>query len=98
MDNELLELAKEYLRIDGDQDDKLLGLLIKSAKEYFANAGVEEQGSQLYQLGIMMLVTQWYENRQQNEFGKISSAIEMGLQTIILQLKAGDLVDQSSKV
>lgn len=98
MDKELMEAAKEYLRIDGDQDDKMLGLLINSAKEYFSNAGVKEQESELYQLGIMMLVTQWYENRSQNEFGKISNAIEMGLQTIILQLKAGDLVGESSEV
>ncbi|GAA0434435.1 hypothetical protein GCM10008934_24850 [Virgibacillus salarius] len=98
MNTDLLELAKEYLRIDGDQDNKLLGLLINSAKNYMSNAGVKEKEDELYQLAIMMLVTHWYENRQQNEFGKISSAIEMGLQTIILQLKAGDLVDQSSEV
>ncbi|MCC2249081.1 head-tail connector protein [Virgibacillus sp. AGTR] len=98
MNTDLLELAKEYLRIDGDQDNKLLDLLINSAKNYMSNAGVKEKEDELYQLAIMMLVTHWYENRQQNEFGKISSAIEMGLQTIILQLKAGDLVDQSSEV
>ncbi|QBP06941.1 head-tail connector protein [Virgibacillus phage Mimir87] len=98
MNNELIKTVKEYLRIDGAEDDNFLGFLIDSAKEYLANAGVKEQTeSNQYQLAIIMLVTHWYENREQNQYGKISSAIEYGLQTIILQLKAGGL-SESSKI
>lgn len=84
---DLLEMSKEYLRIDGDRDNKLLGLLINSAKDYLKNAGVEEQESELYSLAIMMLVTHWYENREQVT-GSIPKAITLGLQSIILQLKS----------
>ena len=83
----LLPMAKEYLRIDGDQDDEMLGLLLNSAKEYMTNAGVEEQETDLYKLGIMMLVTHWYENREQVS-GTIPHTLSMGLQSIILQLKS----------
>jgi len=30
--DDLLEMSKEYLRIDGDHDDNMLGLLIDSAE------------------------------------------------------------------
>lgn len=87
----LLEHVKEYLRIDGEQDDSMLVLLLSSAKEYLSNAGVNEQQSDLYKLAITMLVTQWYEERKQNVDGRSSKVMEMGLQTIILQLKASDV-------
>lgn len=88
--DDLLEMSKEYLRIDGDHDDNMLGLLIDSAKQYMANAGVDEEESELYQLAIMMLVTNWYENREQVTTS-LPKAITLGLQSIILQLKAGNL-------
>lgn len=89
---EITEHVKEYLRITGDHDDRLLGLLISSARKYLANAGVEESESDndLYKLAVTMLVTQWYENREQSVEGRTSRVLEMGLQTIILQLKAGE--------
>ncbi|WP_368652371.1 head-tail connector protein [Ornithinibacillus sp. 4-3] len=85
----LLTHVKEYLRIDGDHDNDLLGLLIKSAIEYLSNAGVNEQENELYKLAITMLVTHWYEQRHQSIDGRTSRVIEMGLQTIILQLRVG---------
>lgn len=84
---ELREKVKEYLRIDGNQDDEMLELLVKSAKEYMENAGVKEQSSDLYRLGIMMLVTHWFENREQIS-GTVPHTLAMGLQSIILQLKS----------
>lgn len=89
-DVDLLEHVKEYLRIDGDHDDDIVGLLIDSAKEYMKNAGVEEQVNPLYKLAITMLVTHWYENRLQTPEGRTSDVLKLGLQSIILQLKVGD--------
>ena len=86
----LLSHVKQYLRIDGDYDNDMLSLLISSAKEYLANAGVKEQANELYKLAITMLVTHWYEERQQSVDGRSSRVIEMGLQTIILQLRVGE--------
>jgi|SRR5699024_3338016 len=94
----LIEHVKEYLRIDGDHDDAMLGLLIDSAKEYLKNAGVKEQKSDLYNLAITMLVTHWYENRNQEADSRTNKVISLGLQTIILQLKAGGLNDQPSQI
>ncbi|WP_229720405.1 head-tail connector protein [Oceanobacillus neutriphilus] len=87
MMNELLKLAKEHLRIDGEQDDTSLALFIDSAKEYLTGAGVEEQESQLYKLGILMLVTHWYENRT-GVSDDLPQKLTLGLQSIILQLKS----------
>lgn len=93
-DKSLLENVKEYLRVDGDHDDKTLGLLIDSAKEYLLNAGAKEQDSKTYTLAIIMLVTHWYENREQ-VVGQTANNLTLGLQSIILQLKVGDPSDSS---
>lgn len=85
--NELLKLAKEHLRIDGEQDDSSLALFIDSAEEYMTNAGVVEQNSSLYKLGVLMLVTHWYENRAAVS-DDLPRKLELGLQSIILQLKS----------
>lgn len=93
MDTNLLEHVKGYLRIDGDFDDEMLGLLIDSAIEYLTNAGVsvdKNKESKTYQLAITMLVTHWYENREQ-VIGDIPNNLYLGLQSIILQLKAAEL-------
>lgn len=93
---DLLEHVKQYLRIDGDHDDVMLGLLIDSAKEYLLNAGVKElKENALYKLAITMLVTHWYEHREQSIDGRTSRVIEMGLQTIILQLRVGGSIESS---
>ncbi|WP_034301986.1 head-tail connector protein [Bacillus cihuensis] len=84
-----IEQVKEYLRIDGTYDDSLLVLLMESAKEYLENAGVPECDSKAYELAILMLVTHWYENREQQVVGKTSTAIDHGLRSIILQLRVG---------
>lgn len=88
--------VKQYLRIDGDHDDQMIGLLIDSAKEYLLNAGVkkdEENG--LYKLAVTMLVTHWYESREQSTEGRTSRTIDLGLQTIILQLRVGGANESS---
>lgn len=88
----MLEQVKSYLRVDGKRDDEMLEFLIDSAKEYLSNAGVKEEHhkeTNQYKLAIIMLVTHWYENREQ-VVGTVSNAITLGLQSIILQLKADD--------
>lgn len=93
----MLETIKDFLRIDGSSDDELLELLISSAKEYLSNSGVSEgknKDSKQYELAVAMLVTHWYENREQ-VVGDTPRNLTLGLQSIILQLKADDL-DESS--
>ncbi|MBN2909151.1 phage gp6-like head-tail connector protein [Polycladomyces sp. WAk] len=79
-----LDELKTYLRIDGSQDDGILALLIDSAKEYLANAGVPESDSKLYKLAVMLYVALHYENRDPSaKMDKFNFALE----SIILQLK-----------
>ena len=81
----MLELGKEWLRIDGSGDDVILAHLISAANEYLANAGVEESDSPLYELAVMLHVAMYYENR--DPAVKIDG-FNAALTSIILQLKA----------
>jgi uncharacterized phage protein (predicted DNA packaging) len=79
-----LDELKNFLRIDGGEDDPLLTLLIDGAKEYLDNAGVEESDSRLYKLAVMLYVGLHYENRDPSvKMEKFSYSLE----SIILQLK-----------
>jgi uncharacterized phage protein (predicted DNA packaging) len=79
-----LDELKNYLRIDGSEDDALLTLLVDSAKEYLQNAGVPESDSAQYKLAVMLYVALHYENRDPSaKMEKMNFAFE----SIILQLK-----------
>ncbi|UYL93639.1 head-tail connector protein [Paenibacillus phage vB_PlaS-5/A] len=49
-----MEEVKEYLRVDDDAGDQTLAILLESAKEYLANAGVTESNHALYKLAVMV--------------------------------------------
>jgi uncharacterized phage protein (predicted DNA packaging) len=79
-----LDEVKNWLRIDGSEDDMLLTLLIDGAKEYLTNAGVPESDSALYKLAVMLYVALHYENRDPSaKMDKMNFAFE----SIVLQLK-----------
>ncbi|WP_328699972.1 head-tail connector protein [Chengkuizengella marina] len=80
----MIEELKEYLRIDGSEDDVILTLLLDAAKEYLSNAGVLESESKLYKLAVLLYVTLHYENRDPSQ--KMDK-LNFALQSIILQLK-----------
>lgn len=81
-----LELVKEYLRIDGSEDDPVLALLIGAAEEYLTNAGVvkpeEGKKSDLYNLAVCLRV-----HRERARDAKEVERVEKSLTSIILQLK-----------
>lgn len=79
---------KTYLRIDGDEDDIILDLLISAAVEYLTDAGVppDARDSAKYKLAVMLLVALNYENR--NPAAAIEK-LNFGVESIILQLKTG---------
>ncbi|MBA4543850.1 phage gp6-like head-tail connector protein [Thermoactinomyces daqus] len=79
-----LDELKNYLRIDGSEDDSFLTLLIDSAKEYLINAGVPESDSNLYKLAVMLYIAMQYENRDPSAR---MDGFNFALQSIILQLK-----------
>lgn len=67
-----LEEAKQYLRVDSDEDDTLITLLIDYSKEEIEDStGVkfdEENGnSNTYILAQMLILADRYENRSSND-------------------------------
>ncbi|MFD2446386.1 head-tail connector protein [Bacillus sp. CGMCC 1.16607] len=98
----LLDDLKEYLRIEGDDEDSSLSSFITAAQSYLENAGVKQpidyfhqtaEGKDvfaLHRLAIMMLSTHFYENRiaiTPTTIKVVQIPIPYGLQSIILQLK-----------
>lgn len=87
-----LEELKEWLKIDDDYDDSLIGGLQLAAEQYLYNAGVtQDYTNELYKLAIKLLVTHWFENREPT--GK-ADKLEFSLSSIISQLRycqSGDI-------
>ncbi|AXF40022.1 head-tail connector protein [Paenibacillus larvae] len=82
MANISLEEVKEYLRMDDDAGDQTLAILLESAKEYLANAGVTESNHALYKLAVMVWVAIHYEMDD-----RTLHKLKQSLQTMILQLR-----------
>lgn len=82
-----LDEVKKYLRIDGDEDNDILTLLISGAEEYLRDAGVPNtlRDSSRYKLAVMLYVALYYENRDPSE---ADSKFNFALESLILQLRA----------
>ncbi|WP_428909473.1 head-tail connector protein [Niallia sp. Krafla_26] len=99
--NALLEELKQYLRIDGDDENSSLSTFLSAAISYLIGSGVKQPQDyylkvdgkdvfSLHRLAIMMLATHFYENRIAITPTTIKTAqipIPYGLQSVILQLK-----------
>ena len=97
----IMRELKEYLRIDGDDENQTLSLFLHAAKNVIADAGVpvpqdpflkvnEDDLHASYRLGVMMLATHYYENRMviTPTLAKVEQTpIPYGLEAVILQLK-----------
>ncbi|MCG7410581.1 head-tail connector protein [Paenibacillus sp. ACRRX] len=59
--------VKEYLRIEGDDDDLTLSLLMEAAKESLSKSGVAVTTGALYKLAVILHVAMHYENRNPND-------------------------------
>nr|DAS68140.1 MAG TPA: head tail connector [Caudoviricetes sp.] len=60
-----LDEIKKYLRIDFDDDDSYITLLVETAKEYIeAAVGAYREGSARHRLLLYNIVATLYENRQ----------------------------------
>ena len=82
---ELLDDVKDFLNVDGNDEDKLIYSLIKAAEAYLANDGVTKpvnnENIELYNIAIKMVVGSMYEN---NKSEKPSYCLS--IQSIITQL------------
>lgn len=88
----MLEEVKDYLRIDGADEDSFIMSLILAAKQYIKGGTgcTVDETNDLHKLAVNLLVTHWYENRE--VVGK-ANALAFSLQSIFLQMTYGsDLV------
>lgn len=78
--------AKEYLRIDGNDEDTLINSLILTSEEYIKNATASDVDltKELAKLASKLLVSHWYENREPT--GK-ADKLSFSLQSIFVQLQ-----------
>lgn len=59
-----LNTIKNYLKIDFDDDDELINMLIAAAKEYIVNAiGNFDENKATHRLLLLNIVANLYENR-----------------------------------
>jgi uncharacterized phage protein (predicted DNA packaging) len=82
----LLEEVKNYLRIDGSEDDMLLTSFITAAKQYiYGSTGVYvDDTDQLHLLALKILISHWYDNRE--PVGKADN-LAFSLESIVTQIK-----------
>lgn len=79
------EAVKEFLRIDGTEDDNQIDILIQASELYIKNATRPDVDttSKLYELATKLLVCNWYENRE--PVGK-ADTLAFSLESILIQL------------
>ena len=82
-----LEACKMFMRVDGNEDDELIGRLMGAARSYLSGAGIEapESGDRSqYDLAVHSLTLHYYDHR--DAVGEEQS-FPTGLRPIINQLK-----------
>lgn len=88
-----LEEAKNYLRIDYDDDDLLLQSLLVATMDYLRDAingfdkkATKEKFIKRVKILACVLVQDWYDNREQKE----SKDLSYTARSLLTQLQVGD--------
>ena len=84
-----LEQVKDYLRVDGDDDDNIIRTMMEAAKEYIVFAvGEYEEKDKTANMLFCAIVQNMYDNRElmQSDIQQ-KKAIEYTFRSIILQLQ-----------
>ena len=84
-----IETVKDYLRVDGDDDDGLISLMMETAKEYIVSAvGEYDEEDKTANLLFCAIVQNMYDSRElmQSDIQQ-RKAIEYTFKSIILQLQ-----------
>uniref|UniRef100_A0A7U4DJY4 Uncharacterized phage protein (Putative DNA packaging) n=1 Tax=Geobacillus sp. (strain Y4.1MC1) TaxID=581103 RepID=A0A7U4DJY4_GEOS0 len=81
-----LEEAKEWLRIEHNDEDNTILMLINSAETYLQNAtgNTFDNTNNLAKLFCLVLITDWYENREM--VGKASEKVRQMVESMVAQL------------
>lgn len=80
----MLDIVKRKLRVDSNEEDEDITLLIEGAKEYLFRAGVPESNSAQYKIAIITYALLNYENHDKS---LNVAALKASLETTILQLR-----------
>ncbi|MBO0586121.1 head-tail connector protein [Sporosarcina sp. E16_8] len=82
-----LEETKEWLRIDGSEDDGSVQMLIAASENYLKNATgtVFDHTHDQARLFCLVLVTDWYESRELTA-SKVGEKVRFTVQSMLLQL------------
>lgn len=92
---ENLLMAKQYMRVEGNEEDLIIRSLYSAAVLYLENAGIKEPAevSELYNLAVWSLTLHYYDHR--DAVGNEAS-FPTGLRPIINQLKLVGEVNSAS--
>lgn len=84
-----LEQVKDYLRVDGDDDDNIIQVMMEAAKEYIISAvGEYDEEDKTAKILFCAIVQNMYDNRElmQSDIQQ-RKRIEYTFGSIILQLQ-----------
>lgn len=84
-----LEKVKEYLRVDGDDEDDLIKVMMEAAKEYIISAvGEYNEDDRTANVLFAAMVQNMYDNRELMQSDQqMKKRIEYTFQSMILQLQ-----------
>ena len=84
-----LEDIKEYLRVDGDDEDNLISMMMEAGKEYIRSAvGEYDDIDKTANILLAAVVQNMYDNRELMQSDQqVKKRIEYTFQSMILQLR-----------
>lgn len=83
-----LEETKLWLRVDHDEEDVVIEMLIAAAEQYLYNAAgrVFDDRNRIARLFCLVLVTDWFENRELVG-ARSSDKVRFTVQSMLAQLQ-----------
>ena len=82
-----LSLVKEYLRQDGDEDDRLITAIIEASKSYICNyTGQSIEHLEEHEdvtVAVLVLIAEFYDNRTINVNDRLNLRVNMMLESLL---------------
>lgn len=91
-----LEEAKLFLKVDYEEEDSEITMLIEASELYLQNATGKEftSDNKLAVLYCKVLISDWFNNRELMANGKVSEKVRFTLQSILVQLQCYEVPDE----
>lgn len=82
-----MPFVKEYLRQDGDEDDKLIGAILEGAKDYivkYTGQSLEQlEESENLTIAVLVLCAEFYDNRTISVNDRLNLRVNMMLESLM---------------